>query len=134
MEKNFCNFGEHFMLDGYNGNFEKLNNRELVLSCLNELPRLVNMTKLSDPEVYFAAGEDSTKDSGGWSGFVVITESHISIHTFPKKGFVSIDVYTCKNGMDISFISNYFIKKFELKETETNFVKRGTRFPVKDIY
>jgi len=134
MENNCCNFGEHLMIDGYDGDPKKLDNKEIVLECLNELPTLVQMKKLSDPEVYFAPGEKNSKDSGGWSGFVVIEESHISIHTFPKKGFVSIDVYTCRNGMDVDFISNYFIEKFRLKEKEINFVKRGTMFPVKDIY
>ncbi|MFA5080190.1 MAG: S-adenosylmethionine decarboxylase [Candidatus Paceibacterota bacterium] len=134
MENNFCNFGEHFMLDGYNGNFKKLNDKNLVLDCLNELPSLIQMSKLAEPEVYFAPDNIGTKDSGGWSGFVVINESHISIHTFPYKGFISIDVYTCRNGMNVNFISKYFIEKFELKETEINFVKRGTKFPIKNIY
>lgn len=132
MEK-ICNFGEHLTIDGYNGNFEKLNDKELVLFCLNDLPERIGMRKLANPEVYFASENLNPKDSGGWSGFVVIAESHISIHTFPHKGFISIDVYTCKNGMDKEFISNYFVEKFELKDIESNFIKRGTKYPVKNI-
>ncbi|MDD4409826.1 MAG: S-adenosylmethionine decarboxylase [Candidatus Pacebacteria bacterium] len=132
MEK-ICNFGEHLTIDGYYGNFEKLNDEKLVKFCLNELPDRVGMHKLADPEVYFAPENLNNKDSGGWSGFVVITESHISIHTFPYRGFVSIDVYTCKNGMDIDFISNYFVDKFELKDIETNFIKRGMKYPIENI-
>ena len=126
-------FGEHLTIDGYQGNETLLNNKELVLHCLNDLPEQLGMHKLSTPEIYFAAGND-IKDPGGWSGFVVIAESHIAIHTFPKRGFVSIDVYTCKNGMDNTFIVDYFTKKFELKDTETNFIKRGTRYPEGNIY
>jgi len=48
------------------------------------------------------------KDPGGWSGFVIIAESHISIHTFPARRFVSIDVYTCKNGLKKDFIIFYY--------------------------
>jgi S-adenosylmethionine decarboxylase len=120
-------FGEHVTIDGYGGSEEKLNNKELVLSCLNELPERLEMKKLSVPEIYFAPGND-TKDPGGWSGFVVIEESHISIHTFPAKGFVSADVYTCKNGMDKDLIYDYFKQKFDLQELETNFIKRGMRY------
>lgn len=120
-------FGEHVTIDGYGGNFEKLNNKELVLECLNDLPEKLDMLKLSTPEIYFAAGNDK-KDEGGWSGFVVIAESHISIHTFPARGFVSADVYTCKNGMDIEFILNYFKQKFDLQDIEHNFIKRGLRY------
>ncbi len=122
------NFGEHITIDGYGGDKEKLNDKDLVLSCLNDLPALLSMKKLSKPEIYFAPGND-TKDPGGWSGFVVIEESHISIHTFPARNFVSADVYTCRNGMDKNFILEYFKNKFDLQDIEDNFIKRGTRYP-----
>jgi S-adenosylmethionine decarboxylase len=120
-------FGEHLMIDGYGGDESKLNDRELVLQCLNELPRRLEMNILGEPVVYLAPGNDK-KDPGGWSGFVVIMESHISIHTFPKKGFLSEDVYTCKNDLDTDAVSKYFIDVFGLKDVEVNFVKRGTRY------
>ncbi len=126
-----AHFGEHLTLDGYGGDFAQLNNKELVLKCLRELPDLLDMHILGGPEVYFAPGNDK-KDPGGWSGFVVIAESHISIHTFPKRGFVSIDVYTCQNGMDRDYINNYFIERFLLENTEINFIKRGTKYPTEN--
>ena len=101
-------FGEHLTIAGYGGDFTKLNDKELVLSCLNDLPEKLGMKKLSKPEIYFAKGNDK-KDPGGWSGFVVIEESHISIHTFPAKGFVSADVYTCQNGMNNEIILKNFL-------------------------
>lgn len=120
-------FGEHLTIDGYSGSKEKLDDRELVLFCLNDLPEKLGMHKLAEPVIYLAKGND-IKDPGGWSGFVVIEESHISIHTFPERGFISADVYTCKNGMDNDFILNYFKEKFTLSDIEHNFIKRGTRY------
>jgi S-adenosylmethionine decarboxylase len=122
-------FGEHLMIDGYGGSFEKLNNKNLVLRCLIDLSEKLGMKKLSEPEVYFAAG-NGKKDPGGWSGFVVIFESHISIHTFPEKRFLSADVYTCRNGMETDVILKFLENTFDLKEIEQNFVKRGLRYPV----
>lgn len=127
------NFGEHLTIDGYGGDCKKLNDKKNVKKCLKELPELLEMKILARPKVYFAKG-NGDKDPGGWTGVVVIEESHISIHTFPGRGFVSIDVYTCKNGMDTKFIENYFIEKFELKELEVNFIKRGTKYPAYDIF
>lgn len=115
------------MIDGYGGEVSKLDDKELVLNALNSLPKLLEMNQLSKPEVYFAPA-NNIKDPGGWSGFVVIAESHISIHTFPEKGFVSIDVYTCRNGLDDATIIKYFKEVFGLKDLETNFVKRGLRY------
>ena len=120
-----AHFGEHLTLDGYGGSYDSLNNKEYVLSCLNDLPEKLDMTKLSVPEVYFAPGND-LKDPGGWSGFVVIEESHISIHTFPARGFVSADVNT-------DLIEDFFKSKFDLQEIETNFIKRGTRYPAENL-
>ncbi len=121
-------FGEHITIDGYGGDAARLNDKDLVLSILNELPSLLEMKKLSEPEIYFAEG-NGAKDPGGWSGFVVIAESHISVHTFPGRQFVSADVYTCKNRMDVAFVERFFAEKFLLADIETNFIKRGTRYP-----
>jgi len=125
-------FGEHLTIDGYGGNFEKLNNKDIVFKVLDELVEGIKMTKMAGPFVYQAPAVGE-KDPGGWSGFVVIQESHISIHTFPARGFVSADVYSCKNGFDVEFVIDYFKKTFELKDIEQNFIKRGTHYPDKNI-
>ncbi len=127
-DTNCCNFGEHLTLDGYGGDPARLNDRELVFKVLNELPELLDMNKLAAPQVCFAPENDG-KDPGGWSGFVIIAESHISIHTFPARQFISADVYSCKNGMNPHFVEIYFKEKFYLQEIETNFIKRGTKYP-----
>ena len=133
VEKNSCcNFGEHLTIDGYGGDPEKLNSRELVYRVLYELPEALEMHKLADPQVYLAP-DTQGKDPGGWSGFVIVAESHISIHTFPARKFLSADVYSCKCGLNLPFIENYFKEKFGLQETETNFIKRGTKYPVCNI-
>jgi|GEM_PF-6493055 len=126
------NFGLHLTIDGYGGSFEKLNNKETVWQVLSVLPEKIGMKKLSEPQVFFAPPLNK-KDSGGYSGYVIINESHISCHTFPYRLFVSIDVYTCSKEMDKEFIIDFFKKTFRLKDVEVNFLKRGTRFPSKDL-
>lgn len=125
-------FGEHLTIDGYGGDYEKLDSKETVFKIVNELPELLSMTKLSEPQIYRAEGNND-KDPGGWTAMVVINESHISVHTFPARGFVSADVYTCKNGMDTDLILRYFTDIFALREIEQNFIKRGTRYPAENI-
>lgn len=125
-------FGEHLMVDGYGGNKKLLDSKDLVLDILNELPKILQMKTLCKPCVFFAP-DNHIKDPGGWSGFIVIAESHISVHTFPARGFVSADVYTCKNGLNTKLVSDYFIDKFQIKEIETNFIKRGMKYPDIDI-
>lgn len=126
------NFGEHITIDGYEGSEEKLSDKNLILFCLSDLVAKLGMRELAPPQVYFAEGNDD-KDPGGWTGFVIIEESHISIHTFPKRLFVSADVYTCKNGLNQELILEYFKEKFLLKDVELNFLKRGTRYPANNL-
>ena len=126
-------FGEHLTVDGYKGDFDLLNDKKKVMMCLSDLPAAMGMHTLGKPIVYKAPGTGK-KDPGGWSGFVVIQESHIAIHTFPARGFVSADVYTCQNGLETKKIIKYFKETFKLKSVETNFIKRGLKYPDKNIY
>jgi S-adenosylmethionine decarboxylase len=64
----------------------------------------------------------------GLSGFVLIAESHISIHTFPEKSFVSVDIFSCKH-FDSDFASSYLKKTFEMEKVECTVLDRGTEFP-----
>lgn len=43
-----CNFGEHVTIDGYGGDFTRLNDKSLVLQCLDDLPFKLDMHKLAD--------------------------------------------------------------------------------------
>jgi S-adenosylmethionine decarboxylase len=127
-----CTFGVHLTLDGYGGNPEKLNDPKLMKYIFNDLLKKLGMEKLTEPVVKYAEPRNM-KDSGGYSGYVIIVESHISIHTFPKKKFVSIDAYTCKNEMDRDTIEKYFRDAYELEDAEVRFFKRGLNFPKYDL-
>jgi S-adenosylmethionine decarboxylase len=126
-------FGEHITVDGYNGDEFLLNSEETVTSILLELPNKLGMKILSGPFV-ISAPDNGIKDPGGWAGIVILAESHISIHTFPKRGFVSADIYTCKNGMNSQIIFDYFVHAFVLSDIETNIIRRGTRYPMENLY
>ena len=43
-----------------------------------------------------AVGEKFHKfKGGGITGVIVLAESHMSVHTWPERGYVSVDVYVC---------------------------------------
>jgi S-adenosylmethionine decarboxylase len=126
-------FGEHITIDGYGGDKDLLNDKDLILKFIDELLENLGMYALQAPQV-ISAPDNGKRDPGGWSAFVVIAESHISIHTFPRRGFVSADVYTCKNGLEQKQIEKYFIDKFKLQDVETNFIIRGTKYPEENIH
>jgi len=123
-----AHFGEHITIDGYDGDPQLLDSREVLVQCVDELCSLLEMRKLTEV-IAISAPDTQAKDPGGWSGFVVIAESHISVHTFPRRRFLSADVYTCRNGISADPVVDLFKQKFRLKEVETHFIKRGLKYP-----
>lgn len=121
-------FGPHLTLDLYGCKEEKLSDLNFIYRILDELPDLMGMHKISPPQVILHKGNPNSFDKGGISAFVLIAESHISIHTFIGYGFASIDVFSCKQ-FDEKEIENYLVKAFEPKKVERNSLKRGKEFP-----
>ncbi len=114
-------FGPHLMVDGYEANPEKLKDAELVRRVLSELPDEMGMTKVLPPFVY-SYGEE------GVTGVVIIAESHIAIHTFPKKRFLSVDIFSCK-AFDHAQVLRRLAQTFEIGRFETHLIHRGKEFP-----
>ena len=52
------------------------------------------MTRITEPNVL--RYEAPKSEDSGVSGFVIIAESHISIHTFPRKDYINIDIFSCR--------------------------------------
>ncbi|MCS7106258.1 MAG: adenosylmethionine decarboxylase [Candidatus Aenigmarchaeota archaeon] len=121
-------FGPHLTLDLYGCKEEKLSDLNFVYKILDELPEVIGMRKISNPQVILHKGNPTSFDKGGISGFVLIAESHISIHTFIGYGFASIDVFSCKP-FDEKKVESYLVKTFEAKNVEKNFLERGKEFP-----
>ena len=61
----------------------------------------------------------------GVSGVVIISESHLTIHSFPEHGYASIDVYTCGNRIDPNVAVEYIAKALSAKVSEQVEVPRG---------
>ena len=89
----------HLAIDGYGADPAKLSDEALVFRFLDEYPGVIGMTKVAPPQVYSYTGK--VPDDWGVSGFVIIAESHISVHTFPDKGYLNIDIFSC-NDFDVS--------------------------------
>ena len=119
-------FGPHLMLDAYGCDRARLEDVGLVSSILEELPAAIDMTRIMPPYVFKYSGE--VPDDWGVSGVVLIAESHISIHTFPEKGYISLDIFSCRD-FDIDYATNYIVRKFKAERFEKQIVSRGREFP-----
>jgi len=94
---------------------------------LDELPDLISMHKISPPYAFVYKPKDKPEE-WGVSGFVIIAESHISIHTFPDKGHAFIDIFSCKQ-FDIHKAIAYLITKFDAGHADKRLSGRGKEYP-----
>jgi len=120
--------GPHLTLDLYECNEKLLSNLDFITQVLEELPDLIGMRKISKPFVFYYSGNPNSFDKGGISAFILIAESHITIHTFLEQKFASVDIFSCKE-FDIAKAEKYLIEKFGAKKVEKSFLIRGKEFP-----
>lgn len=66
----------------------------------------------------------------GLSGVVVISESHIAVHTWPELDYVALDIFTCGAGDIAEAIYQEALGAFSPKN---HIVRRLNRGPVTDV-
>ena len=115
--------GSHLILDGYSNEENNLDNVDKIKEFLSDLCNEANMTKLMEPVVVNYEGHP-LKEENGITGFVIITESHISIHTYPEKDYFTLDLYSC-NEFEVEPIIDFVKKELNLKKGRYKLLKRG---------
>lgn len=61
----------------------------------------------------------------GVSGAIIISESHLAIHTWPEYKYASLDIYTCGDSVDPWVAFNYLKDAFKSGRQEVIENKRG---------
>jgi S-adenosylmethionine decarboxylase len=120
----------HLLIDGFGGDNRKMTDESFIYSFLDDYPNQIDMNKITEPKVTRYMG--SKKEDWGISGFVMIAESHISIHTFPEREYVNIDIFSCKDFDDKKAIGK--IKEaFSLDKIKVWVIDRGLDQSIPDF-
>ena len=61
----------------------------------------------------------------GITGVILLEESHISIHTWPEKNFVAVDIYTCGDKAMPEMALDFLKKEFQPQKIKIKRVQRG---------
>ncbi|MCL5988907.1 MAG: adenosylmethionine decarboxylase [Candidatus Thermoplasmatota archaeon] len=77
-----------------------------------------NLTKISSDYYQFKPV--------GASGIVLLAESHLSFHTWPEHGLVTMDIYTCGNPLNAERALDSAIEQLKPQFVECRRVQRGT--------
>ncbi|HCF87644.1 MAG TPA: adenosylmethionine decarboxylase [Ktedonobacter sp.] len=116
----------HVMLDLYGCNAELLADEALLRQVLNEYPTRIGMVKVSPVELRDIKTSNPLDD--GFSGFVIIATSHISLHAWPPYGMVNIDIFSCED-FDAQETIIYAQTMFQTDDVEIHAVERALRSP-----
>jgi S-adenosylmethionine decarboxylase len=122
-------FGLHLTLDGYGCDRAVLADLLGIYKFLDEAPAAIGMTKIMAPHVQeYRPPPGRDPRDWGLSGFVMIAESHISIHTFPERLFLSLDIFSCKR-FEVDQATMRVIDFFKCRKIELKLIYRGLEYP-----
>ncbi len=125
-------FGVHIMVDGYRAPFRLLNDQVYLRGLLFDLPRLIGMHAIAEPQLV-RVDPVSHENPGGLCGSVMTAESHFSFHTFPSRRFVTMDLYTCQGEFDRDGAVDLLKRAFHILDANVFIQDRGLRVPVYDV-
>ena len=83
--------------------------------------KIAEMKAIARPLVLYYQHEK--REESGITGFVIIADSHISIHTYPFKGSLYMDIFSCK-WFDKGRIIRYTNEVIEPSEVVEKFIRR----------
>ncbi len=61
----------------------------------------------------------------GVSGVIVISESHLSIHTWPELGYAAVDIYTCGEHTNPQLAMEHLATQLKSKAVHQMLIERG---------
>ena len=115
MFQDYVSSGKHMICD-FKGikNTTLLNDRSELNAILKNICNRHDFQILNEVEHQFTPQ--------GCSILFLLSESHLSIHTFPEKNHMSFDIYTCRqyyNNNEYKLIYTYLIESLEASTDST---------------
>lgn len=118
------NLGRHILAEFYNCNSNVLNNVELIEQAMTDAAVECGATVVEKKFHMFSPY--------GVSGVVIISESHLAIHTWPEFGYAAVDLFTCGDSCDPMVAYEYLKEKLNSTKGIYTELKRGILDPKTD--
>ncbi|MGX6591675.1 S-adenosylmethionine decarboxylase [Cetobacterium ceti] len=109
--------GRHILVEFYNCDEDIMRDPRKIEKYMNEAARIANATIVQSVFHHF--------NPYGVSGAVIISESHLAIHTWPEYGYAAVDVFTCGDKIDPWIAFDYLETMFKADRSESTEIPRG---------
>jgi S-adenosylmethionine decarboxylase len=116
MSKEIIESGTHILLDINDIKPVLLWDANFVRNAMIQAARAVKANILHDYFHHFG-------DAYGVTGVVAVSESHLSIHTWPEWWYASIDVFLCR-GMNPEIAAESLVKTFGSEDYNVQVITR----------
>ena len=109
--------GKHYILELCDANEVSLNTKEHIMGSLREAIKIANATLLEEIAIEFTPQ--------GITAVCLLSESHMSIHTWPEKKYAAVDVFTCGDHTDPFAACDFLINAFQSQTHKLRVINRG---------
>lgn len=109
--------GRHILVEYYNCDKALLNDHKFIEEAMVQAAVESKATVVQSVFHLF--------NPWGVSGAVVISESHLTIHTWPEYGYAAVDLFTCGDEVNPWDAFEYLEKALKSDKSETTEVPRG---------
>lgn len=113
----YSTFGRHVAVDTWGVDFDMLNDAEFLQAQMVDAAEACGATVMSVQSKQF--------EPQGATVLVLLSESHLSIHTYPERGFAAIDCYTCGETVDPQLAIDYLVSVLKPEKTYAKKLVRG---------
>jgi S-adenosylmethionine decarboxylase len=82
--------GAVYVVDASGCDAHALRSQATLQALLRDVVESLGLTPVGTPMWHAFPGE------GGVTGIVMLSESHLTVHTYPETGFAAFDLYCCR--------------------------------------
>lgn len=114
--REYSTYGRHITADMWGLDFDLLENEVFMRDIMIEAAKRSGATVIGHTLKKF--------QPFGLTAFVILSESHLSVHTYPEKGFAAFDCYTCGTP-DPKIAIDHLIEMLSPSHVQKTIIKRG---------
>lgn len=112
--------GYHLMLELYGCETEKINSHRFLHQIVKTAVKQVGLINLGSRFHQF--------QPQGVTGFTLLAQSHISLHTWPEYGYVVLDIFTCGDEKQANQLADRLLKRINPGEVKRRVVRKGYQY------
>lgn len=110
-------FASHLLVDYLACDADRVRDPELVQDALERAARAAGATIVRS---FFHRFEPH-----GVSGVVIVKESHLTVHTWPERGYAAVDIFLCGRPPGLDAARRVLSEAFRARDERVRSVARG---------